>query len=69
MKVEIDEKKLKKLKQQQVDFKRAKKIGRLRDIALNNGGTGDYRPELSYKEKKRRKKRRQLAKMSRRRNR
>ena len=48
---------------------RALQAGALYDLAIRSGGTGDSRKPLSEKERKRRKKKRQMAKASRKANR
>lgn len=61
-------KKVEKLKQKAAFF-RAQQAGVVREIALNNGSTGELRKTISNKEAKRIKARRKLAKQSRKRNR
>ena len=65
--------KIKELSQEKLrqkdDFIRASKAGIAREIALNNGGTGELRKSISVKEANRIKARRKQAKKSRRQNR
>ncbi|WP_188453762.1 hypothetical protein [Virgibacillus oceani] len=64
----MEQKQEQKLKQNAAFF-RASHAGVVREIALNSGGTGDLRKEISSAEAKRMKRKRKLAKQSRRRNR
>ncbi len=50
---------------QQYDFHRALQAGKLRELAVLRGGTGDIRRELSAKERQARKAKRKQAKASR----
>jgi hypothetical protein len=54
---------------QKADFNAAVQAGIFRNIALNNGGTGDLRRELTPKDKAKKKARRAMAKQSRKQNR
>jgi len=47
-------------------FFRARQAGVAREIAMNSGGTGDLRKEVSGKEKRKKKTRRKMARSSRR---
>jgi len=51
--------------EQKADFRRAQQAAAVREIALNNGGTGELRTGISDEEFKRRKRRRKIAKASR----
>ncbi len=51
--------------EQKAQFYRAQQAAAVREIALNNGGTGDKRAGISTAEFKRRKKRRKIAEATR----
>lgn len=51
------------------NFGRARMAGFFRDMAISKGGTGELRRELTPKERAKRKKRKEMAKASKRRNR
>lgn len=55
--------------EQKANFKRAQQAGIVREIALNNGGTGELRSGITDEEFQRRKKRKKIALASRKANR
>jgi len=55
--------------EQKAEFFRAQQAAAVREIALNNGGTGDIRAGISTEEFKRRKRRRKIAKATKRKSR